>query len=65
MLVEITALVSLKDNRDIVYAERKVNLANTVGMVISLPEAKDLKIEGEAVVGKVVRASYAYVIEMS
>ena len=58
---KVTALVSLKDNRDIVYAERKVNLANTVGMVISLPEAKDLKIEGEAVVGKVVRASYAYV----
>ena len=29
-------------------------------MVISLPEAKGLTIEGEAVVGKVIRASYEY-----
>ena len=57
---KITALVFLRDSRNIVYSHRKVTLANKVGMVISLPEAKDLTIEGEAVVGKVVNASYVY-----
>tara|TARA_B100000575_G_scaffold294133_1_gene308191 strand:+ start:3365 stop:4873 length:1509 start_codon:yes stop_codon:yes gene_type:complete len=57
---KITALVFLRDSRKIVYSHRKVTLANKVGMVISLPEAKGLTIEGEAVVGKVVNASYVY-----
>ena len=57
---KITALVFLRDSRNIVYSHRKVTLAKKVGMVISLPEAKDLTIEGEAVVGKVVNASYVY-----
>ena len=57
---KITASVSLRDSRNIVYSHRKVTLANKVGMVISLPEAKDLTIEGEAVVGKVVNVSYVY-----
>ena len=57
---KITALVSLRDSRNIVYSHRKVTLTNKVGMVISLPEAKDLTIEGEAVVGKVVNATYVY-----
>ena len=56
----MTALVSLQDSRNIVYSERKVTIANKVGMVISLPEAKNLIIEGEAVVGKVVNVSYSY-----
>ena len=57
---KLSALLSLQDGRNIVYAQRKVTLANKVGMVISLPEARDLKIEGEAVVGKTVNASYLY-----
>ena len=57
---KITALVFLRDSRNIVYSHRKVTLANKVGMVISLPEAKYLTIEGEAVVGKVVNATYVY-----
>ena len=56
---KITALVFLRDSRNIVYSHRKVTLAKKVGMFISLPEATDLTIEGEAVVGKVVNASYA------
>ena len=56
----ITALISLKDSRHIVYAHRKVTLPTKVGMFISPPEAWDLKIVGDAVVGKVVNASYAY-----
>ena len=57
---KITASVFLRNSRNIVYSHRKVTLAKKVGMVISLPEAKDLTIEGEAVVGKVVNASYVY-----
>ena len=56
----ISAEVSLVDSRSIVYAHRKVTLPIKVGMVISPPEVRDLKIEGEAVVGKVVNVSYAY-----
>ena len=61
---KITALVFLRDSRNIVYSHRKVTLANKVGMVISLPEAKNLTIEGEAVVGKVVNATYVYELSL-
>ena len=57
---QITALISVLDSRNIVHAKRKVTLKHKVGEVISAPEARGLKIEGEAIVGKVVTASYTY-----
>ena len=58
---KMTAFIFVKDSRDIIYAQTKLSFPYKVGSVISLPEARDLKIEGEAVVGKVVNASYVYV----
>ena len=52
----MTAFIFVKDSRDIIYAQTKLSFPYKVGSVISLPEARDLKIEGEAVVGKVVNA---------
>ena len=61
---KVTALISLLDSRNIAYAQRKITVGNKVGRVISLPEVRDLKIEGEAIIGKVVNASYVLLIEI-
>ena len=57
---ELAASVTVQDSRGVVYAQRTIKLKKKVGRVISLPEVRNLKIEGDAVVGKLVVASYSY-----
>ena len=57
---QLAASISVKDSRGVVYAQRTITTQKKVGRVVSPPEINDLKIEGDAVVGKIVTTSYTY-----
>ena len=57
---QLAAFVSVQDSDGVVYAQRTIKTKGKVGKVISPPEISSLEIRGDAVVGKIVAATYAY-----
>jgi hypothetical protein len=57
---QLAAFISVQNSHGIVYAQRTIALKKKVGRVISLPKILNLEIGGDAVVGELVTASYAY-----
>ena len=57
---QLTAFISVQDSHGVVYAQRTIKIKEKVGEVISPPQISGLELKGDAVVGNIISASYAY-----